>query len=239
MRNIHNLLLLASFVILHQIPHNARGQQTDYNKIVVPMEVDSVEFSERLVQLAWENQPAAHKAKTGQDIAALEVKKAKLAWLNNLQAVGNLNEGNINPSESNPNLFFPRYNFGVQLNIGRLAETPINTKIAKENSKLAQEEVRGEQLRIRAEVLRLYSNYQMREELLNIQNEIIEDAYAEFLVAEEKFKTGEIPIDQYNLTLKTYNGERIKKIQAQHDLAKAKLDLEEAIGLRLEDVRWP
>jgi outer membrane protein TolC len=217
----------------------ALAQSTDYNKIVIPSEVDSVPLLERLVQLAWQNNPAARQADLAQEVSELELRRAKRAWLDNLQIVGNLNEANINPSERTANLFFPRYNFGVQLNLGRLASTPVNAKIAAKQLDSSSEAIKAEKLRIRAEVSRLYAIYQAAQELLLIQNEVTEDAYADFLLAENRFKTGEMNIEQYNIFVKTYNAERVKRIQAQQAFTLAKIGIEEIIGLALEEVAWP
>lgn len=233
----HKAAYLATICCLMMLP--ALGQITDYNKIILPSEVDSVPFVERLVQLAWQNNPTAHQSEINQNISALEMRKAKRAWLDNVQIVGNLNEGNINPTERASNLFFPRYNFGLQLNLGRIAATPVNAKIAVERKKLSDEEANAEKIRLRALVSRLHAEYQLAQELTLIQNEITEDAYADFMLAEERFKTGELPIEQYNAVLKIYNTERVRSIQARHEFLLAKINLEEVVGLPLEEIQWP
>lgn len=217
------------------------SQNIDYDKIILPESVTEADFDERLVQLAWQNNPANQELVNRKEVAEYEVDLAKWSWLRTITASGNLNEYTINPEktqEQNPAFtpFFPRYNFGLTLSLGTIFLTPIETRAAKSNYQIAQELINQQKLALRAEVLTRHQNYLMNQKLFDIQNEVTEDEYSEFLLMEQDFKAGEVTLDNYKKSLNQYNVELAKRITLERDLRVAKIALEEIIGVKLEDI---
>ena len=222
--------------------------QVDYNKIILPDEVtDSLSLEEKLVQLAWKNNPENKILLRNADIAQLEISKAKINWLNNIRISGNLNEystqrliNNLGGTESNDpiiNNFFPIYNFGVILPLGIFFENPKNTKIAMEEYGIAQENINARKLNLRAAVLTQYQEFLMNKELLEVQTSMTENQYAKFQLAEQQFQDNAITLKEYEEILQAYNVQRMDNIRAEKDFLTSKILLEELIGMRLEDIR--
>lgn len=222
--------------------------QVDYNKIILPEEVsDSLSLGERLVQLAWRNNPENKIVTSDVDIAQIEVSRAKIAWLDNIRLSGNLNEystqrliddlGGNEEEDRLVNNFFPIYNFGVTLPLGMFFNNPRNTKIAIHELDKAQESVNAQKISLRASVLAQYQEFLMNRELLEIQNSITENHYAAYQLAEQQFQDNTITLEKYEGALEDYNLQRMNTIRAQKDFLTSKILLEEFIGMRLEDIR--
>ena len=48
---------MKKIILLLFVTANVLGQNVDYNKIILPDHVQSPDFAEKLVQLAWKNNP--------------------------------------------------------------------------------------------------------------------------------------------------------------------------------------
>lgn len=223
--------------------------QIDYNKIILPDDItDSVSLEERLVQIAWRNNPENKVLLKEADIAALEVSRAKVDWTNNIRLSGNLNEyssrrllddisGTVVEEDAIGNRFFPIYNFSVALPLGIFFINPKNTKIARENYGIAQDNIDAQKLTLRATVLTLYQEYVMEKELLEIQTGITENQYAQYLLAKQQFEDGEVTVENFETVQLQYNLQRMNSVRAERNFMTAKLALEEVLGVRLEDIR--
>ena len=215
----------------------ALGQQVDYNKIILPSNVRSDDFGEKLVQLSWQNLPNTAILENNKEVAEMRSKLANWSWLNQIAVRGNLNEFSIDPEASPTGVnLFPRYNVGVTIPLGIFVSEPIEARIAKKQSLNSIQQINQQKLNVRKLVLTAYHNYLMYEEILKVKNDLLEDEYANMLAVEQKFQKGEITIDQYKSVTRAYNLEVEEKIKANNQLQNAKLELEMLIGVKLEDV---
>jgi len=130
---------------------------------------------------------------------------------------------------------YPKYFFGLTIPVGLIFSRSSDINIAKENLNIY--EGRREELArsIREDVLAKYRQYKAYGDLMAIQNQIIDDEQAGFMQTEQKFKDGTISIEAYNAASKSYNAELSKRIELQLQQDLIKLQLEQAIGMRLED----
>ncbi|MGD1890236.1 MAG: TolC family protein [Cyclobacteriaceae bacterium] len=218
------------------------SQNVDYNKIILPEDASEIGIAERLVQLAWENNPANQALIHQAEIAEYDYDLAKWSWLENFTASGNLNEFTINPEkvqEQNPTFtpFFPRYNFGVTISLGTIFLTPAKSKKANLGHEIALEQINQQKLMLRAMVLTRYQDYLMNQRLFDVQNEVTEDEYSEYLLTEQSFKRGDASLSTFKEATLRYNTELTKRITLERDLNVAKIALEELIGVSLEDVQ--
>ncbi len=218
------------------------SQNVDYNKIILPEDATEIGLAERLVQLAWENNPANQELLYRAEVARYDHTLAKWSWLENVSASGNLNEFTINPEkvqEQNPTFspFFPRYNFGVSVSLGTIFLTPAKTKQASVNHEITIEQINQQKLALRALVLTRHQDYVMNQKLFDVQNEVTEDEYSEYLLAEQGFKRGDVSLEDFKESTLRYNTELIKRITLERNLNVAKIALEELIGVRLEDIK--
>lgn len=209
-------------------------QETEPYPLVVR---DSIAFGEALVALAWKNYPEneAYRLEVRQQDQI--IKQAKYDWLDGLTASFNLNEGNINPSEANPNLFFPRYNFGFRVSVGSIISTPSKVKYAGLGKEIAEENVEQQKLAMRREVLSRYYNYLFSMDLLKVQMQAYQDIFSNFTMASQSFRNGEISLDEYNKSMAARNVAQENRLNAQRELVMAELQLEELIGMELEKAR--
>lgn len=215
------------------------AQNVDYNKIIFPESSQPSEFEERLVQLAWRNHPGNEAIRREVNIAEYNVKQSHTAWLDNVRITGNLNEFTINKAADpfGRAAFFPKYNIGASITLGTFFNVPYTIKRDKEALVIAQSNVNAQKLAVRSTVLKLYNEYVMRERIYKLQSQALLDNETSHKLAEQRFKRGEITFETYSVSLASYNDGMAAHLQAERDFKNVKLDLEEWIGMRLEDVR--
>jgi Outer membrane protein len=215
------------------------GQAVDYNKIILPEGSQGSEFEEKLVQLAWRNHPDNEVLRREVNIAGYNVKQSNASWLENIRVSGNLNEFTINKAADpfGRAAFFPKYNIGATVSLGTFFTTPYNIKKNKEALIISQANVNAQKLVVRNTVLKLYNEYVMLERIYKLQSQAMLDNETSHKLAEQRFRRGEITFETYSTSLAAYNDVMVSQLQAERDYKNAKLDLEQWIGMRLEDVR--
>lgn len=215
---------------------NTYAQQVDYNSIILPENAVAISFEEKLVQLAWKNSPANRVLFHQRNAAEFDMQQARWSFLDNLRAVGNINDIVLEGREEETNRFFPLYNLSATVSVGMFVNIPLETKKRREQVYIAEANINQQKILVRAEVLRRHEIYLQNKEIMRIQTETTEDAYSRFLIAEESFTNGEIDLEVYNTALERYNNEQNNKIRAQAELRIAEINIEELIGVKLEDV---
>ncbi len=231
---MRNLIFLSLLLLTHSLT----GQSIDYNKIILPSNVANIEFEEKLVQLAWKNHPSNQLLSNNLQVAKHDTKIAASEWLNTIRITGNLNEFTIDQSDPNDRAqFFPRYNFGVQIPLGIFSGTSNQVKKGRQLEQVAQHNIDAQKLAVRAQVLMYYNNYLMYREILNLKSQELEEATSSFVLLEQRFKSGEEKYDRYSAGLSALNKVKIDRVQAQTNYLNAKLELEQLIGIKLEEVK--
>ncbi len=228
-----------SFIFLLFLSTFAIAQNVDYTKIVLPDGTSTDDFAEKLVQLAWKNNPANEIVKRNVSIAQLDVKKSGVQWLDIFSAQGNLNEFNLN-SEADVNdrsTFYPRYNFGARVTFGMFFTIPYDVKQNKERVLISQAEVNSQKLAVRVAVLKAYNTYMIRERIYQLSTQATLDSENSYRLLEQRFKNGESSFESYNNSLINFNRASILRLEAEQDYLNAKVELEALIGVKLEDVR--
>jgi outer membrane protein TolC len=217
----------------------AFGQAVDYNKIILPAGAQTIDFAEKLVQLAWKNNPNNEMYRREVNVAMYEVKKSSAEWGEIVSFQGNLNEFVINPGSDQLSraMFFPKYNIRAEVSLGMLFRIPYNVKQNRERVVIAQSQVNAQKLAVRNQVLRAYNEYTMREKIYKIQNQLALDSETSHKLVEQKFKNGEITFETYSASLSTFSGIQLAQLDAEKEFRNAKLDIELLIGMKLEDVR--
>ena len=211
-------------------------QQVDYNTIILPKTASDIEFHEKLVQLAWQNDPRTRVFQSEISKADNETKLAKFSFLDDVRITGNLNEFNIAPDQTTQQLFFPRYNISASISLGSIFTDPLRTKLKQQDRLIIDQNINKQKLAVRAEVLKKYQIYLSNREIADIRAQMLEDAFSDFQLKEQNFAVGESTLVEYNAALDKYNVAKITKIQADKEVEIAKLDVEQMIGLKLEDV---
>jgi outer membrane protein TolC len=211
--------------------------QVDYNKIILPGNATNVDIAERLVQLAWKNHPSNRNFESEVSIAHYNVKKAKSEWLDIFKAVGNLNEFNINPQDNTggQNQFFPRYNFSATISLGMFVRIPNEVKRTKEMVKIADNNLSIQKLQLRQAVMQSYNNYIKFQQILRVRTKALEVETNSHNALEQKFREGNETFEKYSNSASVLDQTKIYLIEAEAEYQNAKLELEQMIGMKLEE----
>lgn len=210
----------------------------DYSKLIPKNSIDSANFVERLISLALNKNPRVEILERQIKISKHNVTLKRYSFLEDISLAGNMNEFTLNP-EKYPlaSTFFPRYNAGIRITLDQFITIPTETKKAKEENKIAIATMSGEKIAIKSQVLRLYQGYITSIELLKIQIKSLENLNPFFKKAEQDFRNGYIKLEEYTDIQDKYYKQSMEKVIAENSMAVAKINLEEIIGIRLEDVK--
>lgn len=199
------------------------------------------DIQNKLVQLAYNN-PSIKVRDYEKDKTVSELHKAGANWLNYVTLSANLNEVTLKTYKSSSTtdirnqIYYPLWNVGINVPLGSLVGKGSDVKIARKNVDIATAEQEVAKRQVKAMVLSKYHDYLMTKEMLTLQNEVTEDDYTAFQTAETKLASGSISYESYTSTSQRYNDDRNKKLSLERDLSNVKLEIEEIIGVRLEDV---
>jgi outer membrane protein TolC len=199
------------------------------------------DIQNKLVQLAYSN-PSIKVRDYEKDKTVAELHKSGANWLNYVTLSANLNEVTLktykstNTTDIRNQIYYPLWNVGINVPLGSLVGKSSDVKIARKNVAIATAEQESARRQVKAMVLSKYHDYLMTKEMLTLQNEITEDDYTAFQTAETKLASGSISYESYTTTSQRYNDDRNKKLSLERDLSNVKLEIEEIIGMRLEDV---
>lgn len=232
-----NLLILTFGALIFCFP--TRAQQIDYKKIILPEGITNLSVEERLVQLAWKNNPEVKAVQHDVNASQYEVKVAATRWTSLLGAQGNLNEftvKQITGSTQTANNFYPRYNVYLNVPLSAFFEFPNQKKAARERMGIKQEQSNMLKLDIRARVLKLYSEYRKNETVWRIRKEELDDFKLRVNTIEQKFSDGAATLEEYVSAQRVYRNVQIEEATAKSDWDKSKFDLEQVIGVKLEEV---
>ncbi len=275
------------------------GQTTDFNRVVLPIEMKAKDFREYLVQLAWLNTPDNRVYEVEVENAKDQLKVTKRDWMKDVQVTSNINEANVgnffrsngpqtittttkesvvpysivstttevkgtvtetvvttrkdvvnggNPvtrtvetttQGGNNNIFFPRYNLGINLNLGTIATQKSKNRIKEREIAMAEHKVNQQKLLIRAETLERYEKLYAAHEIYKTRVQIEQDAKANYLLIANLYKTDEKTFDEFNEASSAYQGAIESRIKAESERRIALYRLEEIIGITWELVKHP
>lgn len=233
-------------IILLFVSVQVFGQNVDYNKIILPNHVDTPDFAEKLVQLAWQNNPLNDILRREVKISEYAVKRNRSDWWDIIHLQGNLNEFTVNRYLLNQDDeadraqradFYPLYNIRANISLGMFVRIPYNTRINREQVAIAESNLDARKLEIRNVVMKTYNDYVLKEKIYKIQTQVFSDVENAHKLTEQKFKNGETSFEAYSASQGNYNRASIVLLTAETDYKNTKLDLEKLIGVALEDVR--
>jgi len=210
--------------------------QSAYTTATYNPNVDSV--AEALVALAMNNPSVRSSENFAQQYKYL-YKVSKTTWLNNIVLQGNLNEYSFqNTASTDPlkqSTQYPKYNFGVIVPIGIFINSPKQAKADYYKYQFAVEQVNVEKQNIRREVLINYQDYTMNRQLLSQYQQLVSDWGIIHKKNEQKFSNGEITLEAFYASTKTYTDELSKQSNINNALRTSEARLEALIGMNVED----
>ncbi|MBK8442002.1 MAG: TolC family protein [Sphingobacteriales bacterium] len=234
-KNIFVSVLLCGLVgILYC--NSLQAQSIDYDRIVAPINQKPREFEEQLVQLAWKNYPENRNFESKLRMEQERRELAKWDWAKDFKASVNLTDRLLH-SNSQENIFFPLVTVSLGVDLGTIVGRKRELKIAKEHIDIAKNDINEQKLFVRAETLRRYRLYLGAMDILKVRLQAVDDTYNTYTLLSQKFKQGDATLEEYNQSADIYNDAQEAKIRAETDVAIAKLNLEELIGVKLEEVK--
>lgn len=226
--------IVALLVFCQMMPTILWAQRTDFDKIIQPTDKRAHDFSEVLVQLAWINNPKYEGMQTDSRAERENIKLAQKSWLDGVSASFNINQGNLQPASQNS--FFPVYNFSASFNLGTILKTNHHVRAAKERLRKVEHNIDQEKLQLRAEVLSRYRNYLYAIEMVKLRTQALEDLRSSYMLAKNNFEKGTASFRTYIEAANAYNNANAEKVSAEHQLALARIEIEEIIGVKLDEV---
>lgn len=202
------------------------------------------DIRERLVQLALQN-PNFEIADRNVNVATYQLRRAKGAWLSAASAQGNLNELSLKKAadlvDVNGNVtqqanLYPRYNFSLSIPFDFFTSRANDVKIARENVYIANATKNDKYRVLRKTVLTRYEDYLNTKEKLELQTRMTQTEYTEYKLAEKDFADGLITPDAFKIAENAYYEQQMRKLDFQRNFSIARLELEEMIGISIDDV---
>jgi outer membrane protein TolC len=216
-----------------------KAQLVDFNEVVQPVDVKALDLSEYLVQLAWLNQPQSAAAQEEMLQAMDEARVTGKEWMRDVQATVNINEANINGPDDQGNVFYPRYNLGINLNLYNILSQKPKNDVQKRDITIASHEINQRKLEIRAETLTRYQRFKLMQELVKTRTLVEQESYNNFVLIQQLYKNDERTFEDYSSASTMYYQAQEARIRSESDQLIAKYQLEAMIGIRWEQVQHP
>ena len=216
------------------------AQAVNFDSIVTPLAAKSPVFSEYLVQLAWLNNPESAIAQDESLNAKDADKNVRKEWMRDVQGTFNLNEANLKRVEGpSGNVFFPRYNFGVNLNLFNILSQKKKNSISSREIRISEHEINRKKLELRNETLSRYAKFRLAKDILKTRTLLEQEMRSGYVLVEQLYRTDEKTFEDYTKASSAYYEAREARMRAETELLVAQLDLESVIGIRWSDVDHP
>jgi outer membrane protein TolC len=214
--------------------------RTNYESIVAPLDSPAIDFQDFLVQLAWINNPegaiAMAELLNAGDLAA----NVRKEWMRDVQLTFNLNEGNIVPPESGSgNIFFPRYNASINLNLYNITSQKKKNDISKREITIAEQRVKAQKMNVRAQTLLLYQSFLLARKVVENRSVIEQEMRNAYILIEQQYRTDEKAFDEFMVASTAYFKSQEDRMKSETEVLQAQLKLEAAIGLLWSQVQHP
>lgn len=166
--------------------------------------------------------------------AATDVKKAKLGWFD-IASLSVFYSPNSTTTIVNPT--FNGYQVGLFVNVGSILQKPSIIKHAKGDLDITKAEKEEYEINIQTLVTQRYFLYVQARSLLRIKTQAVLDVEGTMEQMKYKFQKGEETLESYNKYMVSYDDRVQAKIESEAELLIAKSNLEELVGLKLEQIK--
>lgn len=221
--------LLFPFLFVLFFVSQARAQEDSFIQDV------SYPYLQKLIDTTKKYYPEVKIRATQKDIATTSYHQSQLSWFD-IVTPSYL----YNPDRST-NLITPTafnsYQLAVTVNIGTLISKPFIIKNARQAVKVAKLQQDEYNLTLEATVKRLYFAYLEAQGELRLRSKAILDAQTNVNQLKYKFEKNEATLSEYNAALTSYYTQGAYKIQGELAVFNAKVNLEEYVGRKLEDIK--
>ena len=223
-------------LLLALLTVGARAQTTiNASQKIVGMDTTGVE--QKLIRIAL-TRPSYDATYRAIRSANHSLSLAKNEWLNLLSISLNFNDQEFYHQKSVPGqttYVYPKYFFGVTIPIGVIFSRSSEIRIARENQAIAKDNQAEAARTIIANVKAKYRTYLDYQSVLAVENIMVNDQQAAFLQVEKNFRDGKITLDDYTNASRTFNGSILAQLQYKISCDQIKVDLEQMLGMTLEE----
>lgn len=195
----------------------------------------SYNYLQKLIDTAKKYYPEVKVRAAQTDIARTSYHQSKTSWLDIITP-----SYLYNPDKST-NLVTPvafnSYQLAVTVNLGTIIAKPFlihNAKQAMNIARLQQEEYNTV---LTVQVKKLYFAYLSAQAELRMRLKSVQDAQSNAGQMKYKYEKGETTLADYNSVLVTLSTQNAFRIEGELAVFNAKLDLEQVVGKKLEDIK--
>jgi outer membrane protein TolC len=224
-KNIKVALFLAAITLFSSALH---AQETFINTVNMP-------YLDKLVAIAKKNYPEVKVRQSLVNAAHSNYNATKFAWLDGLTASYIYSPQSL-VNQAQPSIF-KGYQLAITLSIGQLLKNPAVTSAAHENYKVAQYQQAEYMLSLEAQVRKFYFSYLEAMAELRLRSGAVTDASSAVKQLKYSFQKGETTFQIYNEQLNSYYNQNSFMVQAELATWTAKTNLEELLGVKLEDIK--
>lgn len=227
----HLLLAVLGFGIM-----NAKSQSI-INDISNPGFTLQDAIGDKLADLAVNNYIYLMADKDAQS-SVYDIKKAKAAWLNQLSPSFNVNEFSIKSfgsSVAQVNNFFPRYNINLSLPLGMFSTRAADVKIARLKTEKANYQRESNLANLKQQIKTNYQTYLSGKYLLALQESLLQDEKILLDRVTGMFENNQVDLEVFTSASRKYNDLLVKKVNLLQTINTAIYNLEELLGMKLED----
>ncbi|QEC74506.1 TolC family protein [Mucilaginibacter ginsenosidivorax] len=192
-------------------------------------------YLDKLIATAKKNYPEVKIRQSQVRAAHSNYNATKFAWLDGLTASYIYSPQNL-VNQAQPTIF-KGYQLAITLSIGQLLKNPSVTSAANETYKIAQYQQAEYMLTLEAQVRKFYYAYLQAMAELRLRSGAVSDAGAAVKQLKYAFQKGETTFQIYNEQLNSYYNQNSFMLQAELATWTAKTNLEELLGIKLEDIK--
>lgn len=192
-------------------------------------------YLDKLVAIAKKNYPEVKVRQSLVKAAHSNYNATKFAWLDGLTASYIYSPQSL-VNQAQPSIF-KGYQLAITLSIGQLLKNPSVTSAAGETYKVAQYQQAEYMLNLEAQVRKLYFSYLAAMTELRLRSGAVTDASSAVKQLKYSFQKGETTFQIYNEQLNSYYNQNSFMVQAELATWTAKTNLEELLGVKLEDIK--
>jgi outer membrane protein TolC len=192
-------------------------------------------YLDKLVAIAKKNYPEVKVRQSQANAARSNYNVTKFAWLDGLSVSYIYSPQNL-VNQAQPTIF-KGYQLAITLSIGQLFKNPGITNAAHETYKVAQYQQAEYMLALESQVRKLYFGYLEAVAELKLRTGAVTDAGSAVKQLKYAFQKGETTFQIYNEQLTSYYNQNSFMVQAELATWTTKTNLEELLGMKLEDVK--
>ncbi|TSD66549.1 TolC family protein [Inquilinus sp. KBS0705] len=192
-------------------------------------------YLEKLIATAKRNYPEVKARQAQVNLAKSALNQSKMMWLDAFTA------SYIYSPRQTVNVITPTifngYQLSISLNLGTLLSKPFAVKGARASYEVAQYQQSTYNLTIEANVKRLYYSFLAAQAELRVRANAVVDGETAVKQLKYTFQKGETTFQVYNEALTSLYNQNSFKVQSELAMLTAKANLEEILGVKLEEVK--